>query len=234
MFGLVSANLQELSKEEKARYNAVYCGICRQIREQCSSAARIGLSYDMAFLALLLMSLYEPEEETGSRACGLHPIKPRSWVDNEYIRYCACMNVALGYYKALDDGQDEGRLQSKMLCKLFGRDLEKITTLYPRQCAAIEACLKELAQLEKDNCPNPDLPAGCFGRLLGELFVYREDMWVLKILNLTIVHSLIACQCTKKLNILKNGRTIFLVMVSMVMDMAHTNGMTKEILNWHL
>ena len=177
MFGLVSANLQELSKAEKARYNAVYCGICRQIREQCSSAARIGLSYDMAFLALLLMSLYEPEEETGNRACGLHPIKPRAWVDNEYIRYCACMNVALCYYKALDDGQDEGKLQSKMLCKLFGRDLEKITALYPRQCAAIETCLKELAQLEKENCPNPDLPAGCFGKLLGELFVYQEDLW---------------------------------------------------------
>ena len=26
-------------------------------------------------------------------------------------------------------------------------------------------CLKELAQLEKENCPNPDLPAGCFGKL---------------------------------------------------------------------
>ena len=177
MFGLVSANLQELTKAEKARYNGVYCGICRQIREQCSSAARLGLSYDMAFLALLLSSLYEPEERSGSRACGLHPIKPRHWVDNEYIRYCAYMNVALCYYKALDDEQDEGRLQAKMLCKLFGRDLAKITALYPRQCAAIESFTRELAQLEKENCPNPDLPAGCFGKLLGELFVYKEDLW---------------------------------------------------------
>ena len=51
MFGLVSANIKELSKEEKVRYNSIYCGICRQIREQCSSAARLGLSFDMAFLA---------------------------------------------------------------------------------------------------------------------------------------------------------------------------------------
>ena len=83
MFGLVCANLKELSKEEKVRYNAIYCGICRQIREHCSSSARLGLSYDMAFLALLLMSLYEPEEISGKRACKLHPFRPRPWVEQE-------------------------------------------------------------------------------------------------------------------------------------------------------
>ncbi len=177
MFGLVSVDWKSLSKEEKNRYNSIYCGICRQIREQCSSPARWGLSYDMAFLALLLMSLYEPEEISGNRACNLHPIKPRSWVDSEIIRYCACMNVALEYYKALDDYQDEGKPAAKVMCRIFGRDLEKIKALYPRQCKAIEDCLEQLRQLETENCPNPDLPAGCFGELLGELFVYKEDLW---------------------------------------------------------
>ena len=177
MFGFVSANIEELTKEEKARYNAVYCGICRSIREQASSAARLGLSYDMAFLALLLMSLYEPEEKSGPRACGLHPIKPRPWVDNEYIRYCAQMNVALGYYNALDDYEDEGRLRAKWMAEVFGKTLETVKTQYSRQCEAIERGIHRLKQLEKENCGNPDLPAGCFGELLGELFVYREDLW---------------------------------------------------------
>ena len=177
MFGFVAANIKELTKEEKQRYNAAYCGICRGIRTQCSSAARLGLSYDMAFLALLLTSLYEPEETAGNRACGLHPIKPRPWIDNVYIRYCAHMNVALGYYNALDDYEDEGRICAKWMCGVFGRDLEEIRALYPRQCAAIDTCLQELRQLERENCANPDLPAGCFGRLLGELFVFQEDLW---------------------------------------------------------
>lgn len=177
MFGLVGANIKELSQQEQARYNAVYCGICRQIREQCSQSARLGLSYDMAFLALLHMSLYEPEETSGSRACGLHPIKPRSWVDNQYIRYCACMNVALGYYNALDDLEDEGHLTAKVMAGVFGREMDAIRAQFPRQCAAIEECLCDLRQLEKDGCNNPDLPAGCFGRLLGEIFVFQEDLW---------------------------------------------------------
>lgn len=177
MFGLVYANLSELSKAERLRYRAVYCGICRQIREQCSQAARLGLSYDMAFLALLLMSLYEPEETAGKRACGLHPVNPRPWVDSDCIRYCACMNVALGYYNALDDAADEGHITAKWISAVFGREMDAIRAQYPRQCDAMEECIRQLTRLERDGCDNPDLPAGCFGRLLGELFVYREDMW---------------------------------------------------------
>lgn len=103
VFGFVTANIPELTREQQRRYGSVYCGICRQIRAEGSQLARLGLSYDMAFLALLLMSLYEPEEQQGSRACALHPIRPRPWVDNGYIRYAAHMNVALTYYKCLDD-----------------------------------------------------------------------------------------------------------------------------------
>ena len=77
MFGYVTASPKELDKETQKRYSAVYCGICRRIRVQSGNVARLGLSYDMAFLALLLMSLYEPEEISGKRACGLHPIRPR-------------------------------------------------------------------------------------------------------------------------------------------------------------
>ncbi len=115
MFGYVMANLPELDKALQKRYSAVYCGICRQIRERTSNTARLGLSYDMAFLALLLMSLYEPEETVGPNACWLHPIKKRPWVDNTFIRYGADMNVALAWYKCLDDWQDDKKVSAKVM-----------------------------------------------------------------------------------------------------------------------
>ena len=79
MFGYVNANWKELTDGQKDRFGAVYCGICRRIRIQASNLSRLGLSYDMAFLGLLLMSLYEPEEESGPNACMLHPVKKRPW-----------------------------------------------------------------------------------------------------------------------------------------------------------
>ena len=177
MFGYVTANWKELDKPMQDRYQSVYCGICRRIREQSSNLSRLGLSYDMAFLALLLMSLYEPEETSGGNACMLHPIKKRPWVDNEYVRYAADMNVALAYYNCLDDWQDDRKLTAKAMANVFGKGYARIEEQYPRQCAAIRDCIARLSALEKENCPNPDLPAACFGELMGEILVYREDLW---------------------------------------------------------
>ncbi len=177
MFGYVGANWKELTKQQQDRYGSVYCGICRRIREQSSNFARLSLSYDMAFLSMLLMSLYEPEEENGPNACILHPVKKRPWVDNPYIRYGADMNVALAYYNCLDDWQDDKKLAAKVMADSLGKHYPEIEKRYPRQCDAIRDCIARLSALEQENCPNPDEGANCFGELMGELLVYREDLW---------------------------------------------------------
>ena len=177
MFGYVTASLKELDKEAEKRYSAVYCGICRRIRIQSGNVARLGLSYDMAFLALLLMSLYEPDEDAGEKACALHPIRKRPWIDNKFIQYAADMNVVLGYYNCLDDWEDDGKYSAKLLAGQFGKHLEEITERYPRQCKAVEDCIRQLSALEKAGCANPDEPASCFGQLMGELLTYEEDLW---------------------------------------------------------
>ena len=177
MFGYVSANYAELNDAQKSRYTAVYCGICRGIRQQVSQPARLCLSYDMAFLALLHMSLYEPEETAGPSACILHPIKKRPWTDNPYIRYAADMNVALAYYKCLDDWEDDRKLTAKAAAGFLEPALDRIRQQYPRQCDAIARCIEELRTLENSRCANPDEPANCFGRLMAELLVCHEDLW---------------------------------------------------------
>ena len=175
MFGYVMANLSELSKEERNRYSAVYCGICRRIRTCASNTARLGLQYDMAFLALLLMSLYEPEETVGKSACMLHP--RRYWTDNRYISYAADMNVALAYYKCMDDYSDEGKYTAKLMAGVFEKAMPRIRQQYPRQCQSMEEQLAQLRRLEQEKCANADEPAACFGRLMAQILVYEEDLW---------------------------------------------------------
>ena len=177
MFGLVTASLEELSQQEKDRYQAVYCGICRKIKQQDGQLCRLGLSFDMVFLAVLLMSLYEPEDAEGADPCVAHPVTKRGWVENEYVAYAARMNVALSCYKARDDWHDEKKQTARILAKIFGRHEPQIAAEYPRQCKAVVECITELSRLEEANCPNPDEPANCFGRLMAELLVYREDLW---------------------------------------------------------
>ena len=177
MFGYVTASFKELTKEQQVRYNGIYCGICRRIRQQSGNVARLGLSYDIAFLSALLMSLYEPEETSGRNACLPHPLTKKPWVDNVYIRYGADMNVALSYYNLLDNWTDDGKRSARLLASALEEKVEAIRQRYPRQCDAMESCIRELSRLEKENCANPDTCAACFGALMAELFVYEEDLW---------------------------------------------------------
>ena len=177
MFGYVIANQQELTKEQRHRYNAVYCGICRSIRRQSSQLSRVGLQYDMAFLALLLMSLYEPEEKEGNGACLMHPLSRRGWVDNAAVAYAADMNVALAYCKCLDDWKDEKKQGARLLSRAMEPHWQRICWEYPRQCGAVQNSLEKLSRLEEEKCPDPDACAGAFGELMAEMFVWRQDLW---------------------------------------------------------
>lgn len=177
MFGYVMASYEELDQELRRRYTSVYCGICRSIGDNCSQLCRLSLSYDMTFLALTLSALYEPEEQKGANRCLPHPIRKRPWVRSSVMSYCADMNVALAYYSAKDKWLDDRRIDAHALELMLKPYWEQIAGRYPRQCEAITREISALSELEKAGCPNPDLAANCFGRLMEELFVYREDHW---------------------------------------------------------
>ena len=62
MFGYIECNRSKLSKEELERYQSVYCGLCRNLKERYGGRERLSLCYDMTFAVLVLSSLYAPEE----------------------------------------------------------------------------------------------------------------------------------------------------------------------------
>lgn len=177
MFGYVQANLSDLSLEEKERYRAVYCGLCRCLGERHGLASRFSLTYDLTFLILLLSSLYEPEEQTGEARCIVHPCKRHPFMGNVCTGYAADMTVALSYYKCMDDWNDEKRLTSKCYASLLEKQYKKVREDWPEQCEIIEACIQELSEMELSGREDPDAAADCFGRLMEGLFLYRKDRW---------------------------------------------------------
>ena len=177
MFGYVIASPGELSEEEKQRYRSCYCGLCRRLKADFSSVSRISLNYDMTFLLLLLNSLYEPAEQAGRTRCVVHCVKAHDDWYSPATDYCAAMNVALSYYKALDDWQDEHSVLKLAFSRALRPGAAALAESYPRQAAAIADSLRALSELESGGTPDPDGAANCFGRLMGELFVWRDDRW---------------------------------------------------------
>ena len=74
MFGYIAPRLDQLEESQRERYQAYYCGLCRVLGERSGHSGRLTLSHDMTFLALLLSSLYEPEESLRDLRCPVHPV----------------------------------------------------------------------------------------------------------------------------------------------------------------
>lgn len=176
MFGYLTPSQELLPEDRQRRYHSVYCGLCRCIKARHGQISRLALNFDMCFLVLLLGSLYEPEERRGEDGCARHPIKPRLWMESVFSEYAADMNVALARLKCMDDWQDEGSIPALAGGAYLDAAYNRIKAEYPRQCAAMERSVAELAALEKQNA-GADEAAETFGRLMAEVLVYKEDRW---------------------------------------------------------
>ena len=177
MFGYLTAQTELLTPEQLARYRACYCGLCRSLKERHGQLGRLALNYDMCFLVLLLDSLDEPELRQGEESCIAHPRTPRPWQRSENSDYAADLTVALAYNKCLDNWHDDGAPLALAESAALKRSYRKVQALWPRQCEAIERGLRALGELEQKGEANPDGTAACFGALMAELFVRREDRW---------------------------------------------------------
>ena len=178
MFGYITADRSQASPEQIQRYSGCYCGLCRTLRRRHGLLGRLTLTYDMTFLVLVLSSLYEPEEQAGMDRCPVHPLKKRPYWTTEFTGYAADMNLLLAWWNALDDWQDERKLRGWFLHRRLRRRCKRLEKQYPRQSAAIRDALSELSRYEQGKEVSADRAADCFGRLMGELFVVREeDHW---------------------------------------------------------
>lgn len=177
MFGYLTAQTELLTPEQLARYRACYCGLCRSLKDRHGQLGRLTLNYDMCFLVLLLDSLDEPELRQGEEPCIAHPRTARAWQRTENSDYAADLTVALAYNKCLDDWHDDASPLALAETAALRRSYRKVQALWPRQCEAIEQGLRALGELEKNGEADPDAAAACFGALMAELFVRREDRW---------------------------------------------------------
>ena len=177
MFGYVTADLRTLSSEQQLCYRSYYCGLCRCIGKEFGTIPRLSLNYDLTFLAILLSSLYEPDEKIGSGHCMPHPFRKNDYRMSEAVSYAAAMNLTLVYHKCRDDWQDEQSIPAFLFSSVLKKRVASVSAQYHRQYHAIEDCIAQLSRLENDNCTEPDFGAAAFGQLMEELFIWKEDRW---------------------------------------------------------
>ena len=78
MFGYVRYDMPNLYIKDFMLYKAMYCGLCKGIGASCGQAARVGLTYDVAFLSALLHNIAGIDVTVEQAHCAENLIRKRT------------------------------------------------------------------------------------------------------------------------------------------------------------
>ncbi len=173
MFGYIRPLECELKVREQAEYRGAYCGLCKSIGRRYGQVERLTLSYDCAFLALLLAALTDGLQYTpgncGPRVYrGKRPIADASPV----LDYAADINVLLAWFNAADDAADEKSAKAIAARLSLLRAYRKAAKLHPTLTETIRAEMKRLGDVEAQKIASTDEPSDAFGRLLAAVILH--------------------------------------------------------------
>lgn len=170
MLGYVTADKPELKMREFEQYTGYYCGVCKSIGRRYGQLPRMVLSYDAAFLALLLAGISEEQDEPTKQHCLAHPIKKKTIVANDAIDYAADVMLILAWYKLLDDARDEGKAYAKAAIFTMKKVFRKLEKARPELSKKIGVHLAELTELENAKCASLDEAAEAFAKIMEAIF----------------------------------------------------------------
>ncbi|MBO7289411.1 MAG: hypothetical protein J6V03_05390 [Clostridia bacterium] len=170
MFGFVNVYKNELKIKDYNLFKSYYCGLCKSLGKKHNQLVRLGLSYDLTFLAILGDALSEDEPFIEKDGCIKHIGNHLICTKNNAIDYAADMSILLYYYKLCDDVYDDKSIKAFILRIPYIRAVKKVSKKYPEISKSVKNNLKELSRLEKEKCPSLDAVAHPFARLTSDIF----------------------------------------------------------------
>lgn len=169
MFGYINSVNSELKIKDFYILKSYYCGLCMTIKDKYGNLPRIGLNYDTTFFAILFDSINIEESKTFQTKCIKHPqTKQTCILKNKALDYAADLNIALLYYKSLDDVLDKNNFKNRSLSKILLTYYKKLT--HKNINKIIEPNLKKLHTYELEgNFNNLDEISHPFSHIIGQI-----------------------------------------------------------------
>ena len=157
MFGYIKVDQANLLGKEYEAYKGIYCGLCKQLGKDYSVFARLILSYDCTFYAMLALHVAETPPCYTQGRCRFNPLKKCCYADTQTAAFslAAALSVLSAYYKLRDNLLDSPwyrRIAYRLIQPFFARWRRKAAKRYPRIDQALAEMLSAQLQAER----NPD------------------------------------------------------------------------------
>lgn len=173
MFGYITPDKPELKIWEYEVFRGYYCGVCKTIAKRAGHVSRVILSYDTAFLALLLDSLRQEPVNGIQKGCLVHPLKKRFVVtNNPAVEYASDINILLAYYNLKDKWQDEKNVAGPAGMLVLRKGFSRVKKRYAALVQDIGNELANLQKLEQQRCEHIDEASEPFAGIMKRVFEF--------------------------------------------------------------
>lgn len=174
MFGYIRIDRANLLGKEYDAYKGVYCSLCKQLGKDYSIFARLILSYDCTFYAMLALDLAEEPPCYHQGRCRFNPLKKCLYAATETKAYqlAAALSVISAYYKLRDNLIDSPwykRIAYRLVQPFFSRWRKKASKKYPEIDESVHRMLDRQIKAENDSKCVLDQAADPTAAMLSEM-----------------------------------------------------------------
>ena len=171
MFGYVRTDTPYLYVKDDTLYKAMYCGLCKGIGASCGQAARMGLSYDVTFLSVILHNIAGLDVKIEKSHCLTHCIRARKMAEvDEMSKQLGAFNTALVYYKFTDDIADGDKGRGKRFWFSAGHKRGK--KAYPEIERIVREQMAAQQQVEAEKVDSLDRAADASATMVAKVCDY--------------------------------------------------------------
>lgn len=175
LFGYIRPQKSELLVREYEEYKGIYCSLCRRLGKNYGMAARLTLSYDCTFYAMLVLSrnLQCPGFKSGR--CVVNPLKKCTYCNEgeNGLNSAAALSVIMTYYKIRDDIQDShfwGKLRGFLLLPAAARARKKALRDFSQMDSVVSQAMAMQREAEQSENPGIDFCAEPTAVMLQKIF----------------------------------------------------------------
>lgn len=180
MFGYVKVDRANLLGKEYDAYKSIYCALCKQLGKDYSIFARMILSYDCTFYAMLILSLEEDDPAFFFARCRCNPLKKCVYAKSESkaLSLAAALSVASAYYKLRDNLADSPwykRILYRTVQPFFASWRRKCLKKYPQIVGIVRTMQENQLKAESDPDCHLDMAADPTATMLREVCALIPD-----------------------------------------------------------
>lgn len=176
MLGYVRAYKPEMKFKDFEVYKGVYCSLCKVIGKRYGLLARLTLSYDFTFFAMMRMALVPECPGFVQSHCSFNPMKKcmDCSKNSKELEYAADVSMITAYHK-LKDNISDGNFFKRFVCRLMmpyaKRIYKKASARVPEEARLAQTLMDKQAEIEKRATVSGDEAADPSAKLLSGLLV---------------------------------------------------------------